>query len=332
MHSHFLDMCRILRTNVLAYEYSGYGCSTGEASEQSLYKDVDAAFEFLVDGRSVAPTDIILYGQSVGSAPTLDLASRVHVGGVVLHAGLKSGLSVLKDEVTSGTHWFDAFKNVDKIQKVHCPVFVLHGTNDEDVRLEHGKALHAAAPNAVNPWWVVGGGHNNIEVEWRNEYFSKLNEFVKQTVVELVDQSPIISSPVASNSRLGIPHKWPKGNSDEVVVLDRTKEELATNNSRMSSWWASKALLSGKNRDRQSTTLTSQVSASSLTHSPLTDERLSNTKLLCADQQRFWQPADSLLMKLPRISTQYNNLPKGSSLSPNDLPRRAHAGKSNSSL
>ena len=43
--------------------------------------------------RGVQKQDIILYGQSLGSGPTLDLAARERgIGGVVLHAAFASGV------------------------------------------------------------------------------------------------------------------------------------------------------------------------------------------------------------------------------------------------
>lgn len=53
--------------------------------------------------------DLILYGQSVGSGPTLHLASRLEkLRGVVLHSGILSGIRVLYP--VKVTLWFDIFK------------------------------------------------------------------------------------------------------------------------------------------------------------------------------------------------------------------------------
>lgn len=178
IHPHCLDLCRRLEVNVLAYEYSGYGCSSGEASEDALYSDIDAAFEYLVHQKNIRASSLILYGQSMGSAPALNLAARVDVGGVILHSAFKSGLGVVRENAPKYTVWFDAFKNVAKIKKVRCPVLILHGTDDRDVGWEHSKALYDAAPNAEPPWWVKGAGHNNIETNWRDQYLQRLERFL----------------------------------------------------------------------------------------------------------------------------------------------------------
>eukprot|EP01069_Polyplicarium_translucidae_P003430 Polyplicarium_translucidae@DN2306_c0_g1_i5.p2 len=179
MLPHLVDMCKLLRVNVVGYEYSGYGESTGQATEKNMYRDIQAVYSYLIRTRKLDPNSVILYGQSVGSAPTLDLASKpeVSVGAVVLHSPIKSALAVLKNEIST-TYWFDAFKNIEKIQQVKCPLFVIHGEADAEVSVLHGKALHEAAPNATHSWFVKDAGHNNIELLWRGTYFAKLREFI----------------------------------------------------------------------------------------------------------------------------------------------------------
>ena len=65
------------QVDVLAYEYSGYGHSTGSPSEDNIYSDARAALALLVDGFKLKPErDIVLYGKSLGSCPACYLASK----------------------------------------------------------------------------------------------------------------------------------------------------------------------------------------------------------------------------------------------------------------
>lgn len=53
--------------------------------------------------------DIVLYGQSVGSGPTLDLATRLpRLRAVILHSPILSGLRVMYP--VKRTYWFDIYK------------------------------------------------------------------------------------------------------------------------------------------------------------------------------------------------------------------------------
>lgn len=179
MFHHLKDLCSKLQVDVFAYEYSGYGESSGVPSEADLFADVDAAYHYLTHDCGIAEQQIVCYGQSVGSVPSIDLARRADIGGLILHSALKSGLGVVHD--VKHTFWFDVFQNVVKIKNVQCPVFIIHGTRDLDVPFEHGVALYEATPPrfAYDPWWVKEAGHNDIEISHRGLYFDHLTRFLK---------------------------------------------------------------------------------------------------------------------------------------------------------
>ncbi|XP_019442819.1 PREDICTED: protein ABHD17B-like [Lupinus angustifolius] len=174
----FVELSNRLRLNVMGYDYSGYGQSTGKPTECNTYADIDAAYKFLKEQYGVKDEQLILYGQSVGSGPTLDLASRIpELQGVVLHSPILSGLRVLYP--AKRTYWFDIYKNIDKIGMVKCPVLVIHGTADEVVDVFHGKQLWDLSNLKYEPLWVSGGGHSNLELY--PEFIKHLKKFV-QTV------------------------------------------------------------------------------------------------------------------------------------------------------
>ncbi|XP_027358197.1 alpha/beta hydrolase domain-containing protein 17C-like isoform X1 [Abrus precatorius] len=172
----FVELSNRLRLNVMGYDYSGYGQSTGKPTECNTYADIDAAYKCLKEQYGVKDEQLILYGQSVGSGPTLDLASRIpELRGVVLHSPILSGLRVLYP--VKRTYWFDIYKNIDKIGMVKCPVLVIHGTADEVVDVSHGKQLWELCKVKYEPLWVSGGGHCNLELY--PEFIKHLKKFVQ---------------------------------------------------------------------------------------------------------------------------------------------------------
>ncbi|XP_042453467.1 alpha/beta hydrolase domain-containing protein 17C-like isoform X1 [Zingiber officinale] len=77
------------------YDSSGYGQSTGKPSEYNTYAGVDVVYNCLKEHYGVADEDLILYGQSLGSGPTLDLASRLQkLRAVVLQSAIRSFLDL----------------------------------------------------------------------------------------------------------------------------------------------------------------------------------------------------------------------------------------------
>uniref|UniRef100_A0A183D9M1 Hydrolase_4 domain-containing protein n=1 Tax=Gongylonema pulchrum TaxID=637853 RepID=A0A183D9M1_9BILA len=83
----------LLQTDVYAYDYSGYGISTGSPSEKNVYADIEAAYQHIhkTRGKNVR---IALVGYSIGTAPTVYLASKhpPNLCGIVLIAPFTSGL------------------------------------------------------------------------------------------------------------------------------------------------------------------------------------------------------------------------------------------------
>ena len=114
-------------------------------------------------------SQIVLYGQSIGTVPTIDLASKVpNIGALVLHSPLMSGMRVAFP-ATTRTWCFDAFPrlqffrntqmsfdffSIEKIHKVEAPTLVIHGVDDEVIDFSHGLAIYEKCPSSVEPLWV----------------------------------------------------------------------------------------------------------------------------------------------------------------------------------
>jgi fermentation-respiration switch protein FrsA (DUF1100 family) len=143
-----------LGVNVFSYDYSGYGCSSGRPSERNLYADIAAALEALKTRYNIKDEQVILYGQSIGTVPSVDLASsNPNIAALVLHSPLLSGLRVACAGVQR-TWCCDAFPSIDKIPQVQCPTLVIHGTDDDVIDFSHGLTLYENCPSSVEPLWV----------------------------------------------------------------------------------------------------------------------------------------------------------------------------------
>ncbi|XP_022145289.1 protein ABHD17B-like [Momordica charantia] len=159
------------------YDYSGYGASTGKPSESNTYADIEAVYECLETKYGASQEDLILYGQSVGSGPTLHLAAKLpRLRGVVLHSAILSGLRVLCH--VKFNFCFDIYKNINKIKKVKCPVLVIHGTEDDVVNWLHGNGLWKKSREPYDPLWIKGGGHCNLELY--PDYIRHLCKFIQE--------------------------------------------------------------------------------------------------------------------------------------------------------
>ncbi|MEL6815834.1 MAG: alpha/beta fold hydrolase, partial [Cyanobacteria bacterium J06598_3] len=60
--------------SVFAYDYPGYGHSSGEPTEGGTYRAIEAAYAYLTTELAISPDNIVAYGQSVGGGPSTFLA------------------------------------------------------------------------------------------------------------------------------------------------------------------------------------------------------------------------------------------------------------------
>mmetsp|Transcript_2320 Transcript_2320/g.4454 ORF Transcript_2320/g.4454 Transcript_2320/m.4454 type:complete len:401 (+) Transcript_2320:55-1257(+) len=182
LRNHLIEFSKVLQVSVYAYDYTGYGLSTnhGRPTVSDCLCDISCAYKHLTRVLGVKSSQVVLYGQSLGTGPTLELARSASppVLGVVVHSGIMSGLRVIRPFMKS-TYWFDIFPNVDIIGESKAPVFVIHGTDDQEIDIHHGKRLYASSNTTAEPWWVDGGGHNDIEFDTRRQYFRKLERFLQ---------------------------------------------------------------------------------------------------------------------------------------------------------
>lgn len=76
------------------------------------------------------------------------------------------------------TNFFLYFHNssIDKVPKITSPVLVIHGTEDEVIDFSHGLAIYERCPRTVEPLWVEGAGHNDVELY--SQYLERLKQFV----------------------------------------------------------------------------------------------------------------------------------------------------------
>ncbi len=162
--------------SVFAYDYQGYGTSQGTPTEENAYGDIDTAYNYLTQQLNVPSDRIIAHGRSVGGGVAVDLAARKPLGGLIMESAFTTAFQVV---LPIPVLPFDKFRNIDKIKKVNCPVFVMHGQADETVPFSHGEKLFAAAPEPKLSFWVEEASHNDLIWVAGERYAARLEEFAQ---------------------------------------------------------------------------------------------------------------------------------------------------------
>ncbi len=147
---------------VMALSWRGYGRSEGTPSEEGFYTDARTAIEYLK--RGTAP--IIVFGESIGTGPAIQMATEYPLAGLVLQAAYTS----IPERVRE-IYWFfpipsvlirDHFDSLSKIARVKAPVLFFHGDQDHVIPLAHGQKLFAAATARKALVVVQGADHLDI--------------------------------------------------------------------------------------------------------------------------------------------------------------------------
>lgn len=171
-----LELLRSAGLNVFAYDYRGYGTSQGSPSEAGSYQDITAAYHYLTQNLAVPAERIVLLGRSVGSGPSVYLATQQPVGGLILENAFTSIFRVV---VPFPLLPFDKFPNLSRLRQVRAAILIIHAQLDSIIPLWHGKALYAAANPPKQSWWVPGAEHNDLVLVAGQDYPERIGKFVE---------------------------------------------------------------------------------------------------------------------------------------------------------
>lgn len=169
--------------DTLIVDYRGYGRSDGEAeAEEGLYADGEAAYEYLVRRRGVAPEKIVLYGQSLGTAVAIDLAARKACGALIVESGFYSAGEMGKIALP----WLpgfvhrlarNRFESGRKIGMARCPALVMHGTHDDVIPLDQGRMLFQSA-REPKQWIEMPGGDHMLFTSSDDAFRKRIFQFI----------------------------------------------------------------------------------------------------------------------------------------------------------
>ncbi|CRG98109.1 alpha/beta hydrolase, putative [Plasmodium gallinaceum] len=157
----FENRLKRLKLNMFAYDYSGYGQSTGIPTETNIYNDVEAAYNYLTNDLNVPKNSIIAYGRSLGSAASVHIATKKELLGLILQSPLSSIHRVkLRLKFTLP---YDLFCNIDKIHLIKCPILFIHGKKDKLISFKGTEEM--IQKTKVNTYYMLieEGGHNNLD-------------------------------------------------------------------------------------------------------------------------------------------------------------------------
>lgn len=183
----FYAWFRDLGVNLLAYDYRGFGESDGVPSEEGVYADAEAAYRYLTDSLGVPASRIILFGHSLGTGVTIELARRVPAAGMIVEDAYTSvpdrgqeAFPLLPIKLIARSR----FASIEKVGSLRLPKLFLHARNDETIPIAHGRRVFAAAAEPKE-WLELDAGHADAYSVERTRYYGAIGTFIQRIVAPM---------------------------------------------------------------------------------------------------------------------------------------------------
>ncbi len=182
--SHRLESLRIFRDlglSTFIFDYRGYGRSEGKVSEQGTYRDAEAAWRYLTVERGIPEQSIVYFGRSLGASIAAHLAMTRVPKALILESAFTSAPDVAaRTYPFLPVRWLARFQYNAReyLESVTAPVLLVHSSQDEIIRFEHGRALFASA-NEPKRFLEIRGGHNEGFLVSGKTYVDALDAFLR---------------------------------------------------------------------------------------------------------------------------------------------------------
>jgi fermentation-respiration switch protein FrsA (DUF1100 family) len=148
----------------LLFDYRGYGDNAGRPSENGLTLDARAAWAYLTSRSDVDPDRIVLFGESLGAAVALRLATEVPPMALVLRSPFTSLTDVGRHHYPFlPVRWMlrDRYPSLERAPSVSCPTLVIAGDRDSIIPVEQSRRLYEAIVAEKRLVVIAGADHND---------------------------------------------------------------------------------------------------------------------------------------------------------------------------
>jgi len=164
---------------IRAFDYRGYGESSGTPTELGLYRDVNA---FLDWAPASAGTPIVYWGRSLGATMAAYAATVRAPDALILESGFPSARALLRaNPVLALLSLFSTYRfpTTELLRGVQAPALVMHGDADRVVQFANGRALFEAIPSRKEFLTIRGGDHNDLDPRDAALYWETVERFIE---------------------------------------------------------------------------------------------------------------------------------------------------------
>ena len=146
-------------------DYRGYGGQPGRPTEQGIYKDARSFLKALNTKKSVAFSDMVFYGESLGTGVAVQMATEFPPKALVLESAYSSAADIAK-----ARYWMfpvdllmqDQYRSIDKIDNLRMPKLFIHAVSDRVINIKFARRLYEVTPEPKQFIEIANGGHNDL--------------------------------------------------------------------------------------------------------------------------------------------------------------------------
>ena len=150
---------------VLLFAWRGYSGNKGNPTEKNLYKDAESVLRWIEKNTDLQKSNLIIYGESLGSGVAVELGTRYLFKSIVLEAPFTSITDIAQKKYKIYPVRFfvlDKFNNYKKITKIFSPLLIISGKKDEVIPHSHSVKLFSKANHPKDCLFIDEAMHNNL--------------------------------------------------------------------------------------------------------------------------------------------------------------------------
>ena len=172
--NHFKD----LDINFLLLSWRGFSKNKGSPTEEGLYEDARSAVKWLNE-KNILNNNIIIYGESLGTGVTTEIAQNKNFAGIILESPFTSMIEAGKSKYPIFPIRLllkDKYESDKKIKNINSPILIMHGKSDKLVPFWMGEKLFNMANEPKYSFFPENDDHM---MEFNKNLIKSLNNFIK---------------------------------------------------------------------------------------------------------------------------------------------------------
>lgn len=167
--------------NILLISWRSYSGNEGNPDEKGLYDDALSAIKWL-QNKDISIEDIILYGESLGTAITIEVSQNKPFKGIILEAPFTSMIDAAKYHypyLPVSLMLKDKYLSANKIHNLKSPIFIMHAKGDDIVPFWMGEKMFELANQPKKSYFIDEDKHlvtyDNLLMEQMDKFYNLLN-------------------------------------------------------------------------------------------------------------------------------------------------------------